>query len=418
MTHITLCSFKFFDLQIHLNNFIMKKLILLFVICVLLTSQHASAQQQWMPATDGNSIYYNYNSGNVGIGTSAPTDKLVVLGNISVPLQNGIGFGHSDKFTYDNKTVGNYTIGWYNDSQNTGAPMSYYTGYGGIKFFTQSFPRMIVSQNGNVGVGTSSAATTTNLLTVQGAGTVGTTFQQKITNGTQSLSLGANATAAEVQSQGSVPLYLNYGGNNVILNATSGNVGIGISTPTDKLVVMGAGAVATTFQQKITNGTQSLSLGANATAAEVQSQGSVPLYVNYGGNNVILNATSGNVGIGTLCPDTKLVVKGMIHTDEVKVDLLVGSGCDYVFDNTYKLPPLAEVQNYIAQNKHLPEVPSAKEMEENGMNVKEMNLLLLKKVEEITLYLIQLKNDNETLKKSNETLKDDYERLKMRIKEN
>jgi hypothetical protein len=97
----------------------------------------------------------------------------------------------------------------------------------------------------------------------------------------------------------------------------------------------------------------------------------------------------GNVGIGTATPDAKLSVKGNIHTNEVKVDLLGAVAPDYVFEPTYDLKPLAEIETYIKENKHLPEVPSAKEMEKNGVNLGEMNLLLLKKVEELTLHSIE-----------------------------
>ncbi len=96
---------------------------------------------------------------------------------------------------------------------------------------------------------------------------------------------------------------------------------------------------------------------------------------------------SGYVGIGTTNPDAQLAVKGTIHAEEVKVDLQV-PGPDYVFEPTYQLPPLTEIESYIKANKHLPEVPSAKEMETNGINLSEMNMLLLKKVEELTLHII------------------------------
>jgi hypothetical protein len=96
----------------------------------------------------------------------------------------------------------------------------------------------------------------------------------------------------------------------------------------------------------------------------------------------------GNVGIGTNSPDAKLAVKGHIHTQEVRVDLTGAVAPDYVFEKDYKLLPLSEVESYIQANKHLPEVPSAKQMEEDGINLKEMNLILLKKVEELTLHLI------------------------------
>jgi hypothetical protein len=106
-------------------------------------------------------------------------------------------------------------------------------------------------------------------------------------------------------------------------------------------------------------------------------------------NPQIVFKNNGNVGIGTTSPDTKLSVKGVIHTQEVRVDLNGAVAPDYVFEPTYNLLPLSEVESYIKANKHLPEVPSAKQMEEEGLNLKEMNLLLLKKVEELTLHLIE-----------------------------
>jgi hypothetical protein len=102
----------------------------------------------------------------------------------------------------------------------------------------------------------------------------------------------------------------------------------------------------------------------------------------------VMRIQGANVGIGTTNPNQKLTVNGTIYGKEVKVDLNV-PGPDYVFEPSYKLPSLTEIETYIKANKHLPEVPSAKEMEANGINLSEMNMLLLKKVEELTLHLIE-----------------------------
>jgi hypothetical protein len=101
-----------------------------------------------------------------------------------------------------------------------------------------------------------------------------------------------------------------------------------------------------------------------------------------------VNRNSGNIGIGTSPGSSfKLAVEGKIGAREVNVTL-ANPWPDYVFEKSYSLPSLEEVKSYINQNKHLPEVPSAKEIEANGVNLGEMNMLLLKKIEELTLYII------------------------------
>jgi hypothetical protein len=117
----------------------------------------------------------------------------------------------------------------------------------------------------------------------------------------------------------------------------------------------------------------------------ISHQGIRSVYFNTSGNSYLIG---GNLGIGITTPDEKLTVKGKIHAQEVRLDLSF-PGPDYVFEKDYKLPSLTETQKYIKENKHLPEVPSAKEMEEKGINLSEMNMLLLKKVEELTLHLIE-----------------------------
>jgi hypothetical protein len=119
---------------------------------------------------------------------------------------------------------------------------------------------------------------------------------------------------------------------------------------------------------------------------------------------------NGNIGIGTAAPDEKLTVKGKIHAEEVKIDLSIPAP-DYVFASDYKLKTLEEVETFIKINRHLPEIPSAKEIEKNGLMLAEMNMSLLKKVEELTLYMIEQSKEIETLKKENDTFKNLPERF-------
>lgn len=113
-------------------------------------------------------------------------------------------------------------------------------------------------------------------------------------------------------------------------------------------------------------------------------------FYNYRNDNLELLLMSingdGNVGIGTIDPQAKLGVKGLIRAKEIKVE--ESNWPDYVFKPTYKLPSLTTVKAYIDKNKHLPDMPSETDVAKDGVNLGKMNKLLLKKVEELTLYLI------------------------------
>ncbi len=113
--------------------------------------------------------------------------------------------------------------------------------------------------------------------------------------------------------------------------------------------------------------------------------------------------SSGNVGIGVVNPDSKLVVDGSVKSEEVVVEIV--NGPDYVFEEDYDLRTLKETKDYITQNKHLPEIPSAKEMEANGVGLADMNMRILKKIEELTLYQIELMERLEKAEKEIQELK-------------
>src|SRR5690606_31369179 len=96
---------------------------------------------------------------------------------------------------------------------------------------------------------------------------------------------------------------------------------------------------------------------------------------------------TGNVGIGTIAPGNwKLAVNGEIRAKEIKVET---GWSDFVFKNDYALPTLEEVEKHIKEKGHLKDIHSAKEVEENGIYLGEMDSKLLKKIEELTLYIIE-----------------------------
>lgn len=114
---------------------------------------------------------------------------------------------------------------------------------------------------------------------------------------------------------------------------------------------------------------------------------------------------SGQVGIGTRSPGTfQLAVEGRIGAREVVVTAQ-NPWPDYVFSNSYNLMPLSQVKDFIKSHHHLPGMPDASSVEKNGIELGEMNSLLLKKIEELTLYLLELKKENEEIKSKLEELK-------------
>lgn len=130
------------------------------------------------------------------------------------------------------------------------------------------------------------------------------------------------------------------------------------------------------------------------------------LYFRNGSKNsdipIIVFTQNGNVGIGTLAPQHKLDVNGTVRAKEVKIEI-DANWPDFVFKKDYKLPTLEEVEAHINERGTLPGVPSEQEVRDSGMNVGEVNALLLQKIEELTLYVIKQQKEIDRLKQQNES---------------
>lgn len=187
------------------------------------------------------------------------------------------------------------------------------------------------------------------------------------------------------------------------LVADTGNVGIGTTIPVVKLSVF----------SPIENGA-AISMQSGTNSRFYIQQGGTLLKIGgitNGADGVINIKSTGNVGIGTAEPGThKLSVEGTIAARKVKVTSL-SNWADYVFHPDYKLPPLKEVEKFIKRYSHLPEIPSEKEVMENGLDLSEINKKLLQKVEELTLYLIELEKENNSIKDQNKGILDRLEKL-------
>lgn len=196
--------------------------------------------------------------------------------------------------------------------------------------------------------------------------------------------------------------------SHIILNPYGGNIGIGTDyEPSRKLEIyrgriLFAGSTGGTYSGiEFTN------------AANTQHRGYVGMFsddligfysfpINYHG--LVMDINSGNIGVGTLYPSHKLSVKGTVRCQEVIVE--TANWPDYVFAKNYKLPDIKDIDEYIKKHGHLPDVPSAKEMESNGQSLGEVQKMMMQKIEELTLYIIELKKEIDVLKiKQNENEK-------------
>lgn len=144
------------------------------------------------------------------------------------------------------------------------------------------------------------------------------------------------------------------------------------------------------------------SIGWNYMRVAASDEYTSVVYLQEDGGKVLIGGKSTNLYDCNSCNDYKLFVKDGIKTEKVKVDIAADNGwADYVFAKDYKLMSLKDVEGYINTNGHLPEVPSTEEAIQNGIELKEMNILLLKKVEELTLHLIQQNKRIEELEANN-----------------
>ncbi|GAA3774456.1 hypothetical protein [Flavobacterium ginsengiterrae] len=249
----------------------------------------------------------------------------------------------------------------------------------------------------NLGIGTSDPATK---LQVLGALTLGSEsvnanttkiFLQNPIGKTWAISSGANMV-----TESSFSIY-NWSDNQQIPYfhiSSTGNVGIGTYQPNVPLTVYG---VSNFFPARIGSGdSRSLEIS-NTPNSTTFISNQYPVFLKTGSGDQPLILSAARVGIGTANPSSMLTVAGNIASREVKVT--VDAGADFVFDRNYDLPTLESVDKFIKENKHLPEIASAEEMKKNGINLSEMNIKLLQKIEEMTLYLIEIKKQNDVLRK-------------------
>lgn len=118
-----------------------------------------------------------------------------------------------------------------------------------------------------------------------------------------------------------------------------------------------------------------------------------------GQSRIVVKGSDGNVGIGTdKTTGYKLSVEGKMRAREVVINL--DTWADYVFHDSFVLMPIATLDSFINAENHLPGIPSEKEVIENGLSVSEMQVSMMQKIEELTLYIIQLQKQINALKEA------------------
>lgn len=281
----------------------------------------------------------------VSAGSGENQSKAVVLNEFDTPLL----YSGNSTFYYKGKNVQKYSFGFYNEPDEVFSVDNYklwMSGNGGMKFFTNGQPRLTITKDGYFGVGT--------------------TIPKQM---------------------------LHVVGGNILISRTSSNAKADGSA----------------------NG--SILFGADVTSADRRGEWGIEYLdesntgpgLNFwkvrGFNYALFLHDNGNVGIGTNKPLYKLDVMGSVRCQELVINMNGASGADFVFAPGYNLAPLSEVEEFVRQNRHLPNIPAEKEMQQNGLSVQEFQIQLLRKVEELTLYVIEQGKDIKSLEMENELLK-------------
>jgi hypothetical protein len=350
-------------------------------------------------------VGYDVKNGRVGIGNLSP----------KTPLAFASALGNKVSLWGDNATA-HYGLGiqsglmqLYSDNSSGGIAF----GFGSSNSFTESAR---FTGSGRLGIGTTNPGAfleiqkpSNNLLQLSNTNTLGAGVTNKIYFKTGNYYTNIIESSGESINQASLVFkgWANSDPNSLktymVLN-DDGQLGVGVTNPNYQLDVFGRMRLRKNI---VDNGPPGIWFNKNTTAVEGNFLGT------YDDNNLgiwgpgtsgtwkfLFDGNDGTLRMGTTkkVPGYLLHVGGKIVAEEVRVQL-ASLWPDYVFNEDYELRSLENLESYIQQNKHLPGIEPASVIEKNGLDIGNINRQLTEKVEELTLYIIQIKKELDALKK-------------------
>ena len=397
---------------------------ILFILCLLIGSLlYAQEERYECVSCSNNSINFNKYASGIGTDNTATGDRSFVGGLKSLARGN-----YSFAFGYNSIALGNNSIsmGYKSNASNMYAVA---IGRQSLASRPAAFA-LGLSVNAEAEsayvFGEAIKATASGTITI-GIG-AGSGENNLLNNEPYSIMMGVRS---------SVPTFFVEKSPD---NGLTGRIGIGnVTAPLAKLHILGDDDAnrpenASLYIQSAGNYYSILWLGDQHHFLKTKPDHAFEF--NAGGNDFYFN--EGNVGIGTYSHDEKLHVDGnikatgldasgnvsgadiiasgdlqaenMLATANItasQIKVTAEAGADFVFEEDYDLPEITDVEAFIRANKHLPNIPSARQMQEEGLDIGEMQIKLLQKIEELTLYVIDLKKENEEMRKEIKKLKNE-----------
>ena len=326
----------------------------------------AQADTYWNAS--GNNIY-NTNTGYVGLGTSSPGMPL------DINFNEGIYLGTSHDMWL---TIGNNNV--YLRAAVQDKDLNFQVNDGG----TIKTAVTVDGPTSYLGIGTESPQSALDIRSDSGL-RLGDDQDLLVTS-----SVDGDITFKAAAQDQDVSFQINDGGTTktaIFVDASENKVGIGLTNP---------GAHLEIKDDSYGAGENMLQIGDDTYFADIDQSNVLGLYGVSDSSFGRIKFGSGGPVVGSKNGSSAFRVDGTLIAEEIIVQS--DAWADYVFDNGYNLRPLNEVERYIEENGHLPDVPSAEEVSEGGVNVGEMNKILLQKIEEQTLYTLGLKKENNELK--------------------